>query len=132
MWSDAIPTTARSVRAEEVGQSSTSERRAVLIVTETVKVNETSAGVTFTVRVQPRARRNAIVGEFGDALKVALAAPPVDGKANAACIRLFAEALNLPRASVAVASGHASRNKVIRVRGITAAECEKRLQSNVR
>ena len=97
-----------------------------------VKVNETSAGVSFTVRVQPRARRNAIVGELGDALKVALAAPPVDGKANAACIQLFAEALNLPRSSVTVTSGQASRNKVIRVRGITAAEFEKRLRSDVR
>lgn len=97
-----------------------------------MKVNETSAGVSFSVRVEPRARRNAIVGELGDSLKVALAAPPVDGKANAACIRLFAEALNLPRASVTVASGQASRNKVIRVRGITAAEVEKRLRSDVR
>lgn len=97
-----------------------------------VKVNETSAGVSFTVRVQPRARRNAIVGELGDALKVALAAPPVDGKANAACIRLFAEALNLPRSSVTVTCGQAGRNKVIRLRGITAAEFEKRLRSDVR
>jgi uncharacterized protein (TIGR00251 family) len=93
-----------------------------------VKLNETAAGVTFTVRVQPRARRNAIVGELGDALKVALRAPPVDGKANEACIEFFAKALNLPRSSVMIASGQTSRTKIIRVTGITAAEFEKRLQ----
>lgn len=102
-----------------------------------MKLNQTAAGISFTVRVQPRARRNAVVGELGEALKVAVAAPPLDGKANAACIELFAEALNLPRSSITIASGHASRNKVIHVRGITAAEFEKRLhadapQSNAR
>jgi len=94
-----------------------------------VKLNETAAGVTFAVRVQPRARRNALVGELGDVLKVALTAPPVDGKANEACIEFFAEALNLPRSAVMIASGETSRNKVLRVRGITAAEFKKRLQT---
>ena len=50
-------------------------------------------GVSFAVRVQPRARRNAIVGEVGDALKIALTAPPVDGRANEACAEFFAEVL---------------------------------------
>jgi uncharacterized protein (TIGR00251 family) len=94
-----------------------------------VKLNETAAGVTFTVRVQPRARRNAVVGELGEALKVALTAPPVDGKANEACIEFFAEALNLPRSAVMIASGQTSRTKVLRVTGISAAEFEKRLQT---
>jgi uncharacterized protein (TIGR00251 family) len=96
---------------------------------EMVKVNETAAGVTFAVRVQPRARRNAMVGELGDALKVALTAPPVDGKANQACIEFFAEALHLPRSSITIVSGETSRNKVLRVRGITAADFEKRLST---
>jgi hypothetical protein len=101
----------------------------IVIIGETVKLNESAAGVTFRVRVQPRARRNAMVGELGDALKLDLTAPPVDGKANRACIEFFAEALNLPRSSLRIASGQTSRNKVIRVSGITAAELWKRLQA---
>ena len=92
-----------------------------------IAVHETAADVTFAVKVQPRARRNAVVGELGDALKVALTAPPVDGKANEACVEFFAEALRVSRSSGAIVSGQSSRNKVIRVSGITAAELRKRL-----
>jgi uncharacterized protein (TIGR00251 family) len=84
-------------------------------------------GFSFAVRVQPRARRNAIVGELGDALKIALTAPPVDGRANDACIEFFAELLDLPRSSVTIASGQSSRNKVIRVTGLSVDELTKRL-----
>jgi uncharacterized protein (TIGR00251 family) len=84
-------------------------------------------GVSFAVRVQPRARRNAVVGELGDALKIALTAPPVDGRANEACVEFLADLLDLPRSSVAIASGQSSRNKVIRVTGLAAAELKKRL-----
>ena len=90
-------------------------------------MNETSTGVTFAVKVHPRAKKNAITGEVGDALKVALTAPPVDGKANAACIEFFAKLLKVPRSSVTIASGQSSRNKVIRVTGLSAEEVRKRL-----
>jgi uncharacterized protein len=93
-----------------------------------IAIHETAEGVTFAVKVQPRARRNAIVGELGDALKVALTAPPVDGKANEACIEFFAEALKLSRSSITIAAGQTSRNKVIRVTGITAAQVRERLR----
>lgn len=83
-------------------------------------VNETAKGVTFAVKVQPRARRNAIIGRVGDALKLALTAPPVDGKANQAVIEFFAELFAIPRSSVSIANGETSRNKIIRVAGITA------------
>jgi uncharacterized protein (TIGR00251 family) len=86
-------------------------------------------GVSFAVRVQPRARRNAIVGELGDALKIALTAPPVEGRANEACIEFLAELLDVPRASVTIASGQSSRNKVIRVTGISVAEIRRRLET---
>jgi uncharacterized protein (TIGR00251 family) len=79
------------------------------------------------VRVQPRAKRNAIVGELGDALKIALTAPPVDGRANQACVEFFADLLGLPRSSITIASGQSSRNKVIRVTGISADELRRRL-----
>ena len=90
-------------------------------------VRDTSEGATFQVRVQPRARKNAVTGELGDALKLALTAPPVEGRANEACIAFFAELLNVPRSSVTIAAGLSSRNKVIRVRGMSAAEVKRLL-----
>jgi uncharacterized protein (TIGR00251 family) len=92
-----------------------------------IPLHETSGGVTFAVKVQPRARRNAVVGELGDALKIALTAPPVDGRANEACTDFFASLLKLPRASITIASGQSSRNKIIRVVGISADELKRRL-----
>jgi len=71
------------------------------------------------VKVHPRAKKNDISGELGDALKVSLTTPPVDGRANQACIELFAKLLKVPRSSVTIASGQTSRNKVIRVAGVT-------------
>ncbi|MGA8298411.1 MAG: DUF167 domain-containing protein [Terriglobales bacterium] len=79
------------------------------------------------MKVHPRAKKNAITGEIGDALKVALTAPPVDGKANAACIEFFAKLLNVPRSSVTIASGETSRNKVVRIMGLPAEEVRARL-----
>ena len=85
-------------------------------------------GATFAVKVHPRAKKNAITGEVGHAIKLALTAPPVDGKANEACIDFFAKLLNLPRSSVTIAAGKTSRNKVIRVAGLSAEEVRKRLK----
>ena len=96
-----------------------------------IAVRDTPAGVTFAVRVQPRARKNAITGIFGQALKLALTAPPVEGKANQACVEFFAEFLNVPRASVTIVGGQTSRNKVIRIAGRTAAEVEARLRAAI-
>jgi uncharacterized protein len=84
-------------------------------------------GVTFAVKVHPRAKKNAITGEVGDALKLALTAPPAGGKANAACIEFFAKLLNLPRSSVTIAAGQTSRNKVIRVLGLTTQQVRDRI-----
>ena len=91
------------------------------------QIARSSDVVTFSIRVHPRARRNAIDGRIGDALKVSLTAPPVDGKANEAVIRFFAELLHVPRSSVTIAAGETSRNKVIRVVGLTTAELQARL-----
>jgi uncharacterized protein len=92
-----------------------------------IPVNETSSGVSFVVKVQPRAKRNAIVGELGDALKLSLTAPPVEGRANEACIEFLANLLEVPRSSVTIASGENSRRKVIRVKGLSADELRKRI-----
>jgi len=92
-----------------------------------IPIRETAVGVTFAIKVQPRARKNAITGELGDALKLALTAPPVDGRANEACIEFLANLLDVPRSSVTIASGETSRNKVIRVAGMTADEIRRRI-----
>ena len=93
----------------------------------TISLRETSAGVSFAVRVQPRARKNAITGVMGDSLKLALTAPPVEGKANEACIEFFAKLLKVPRSSVSIAAGQTSRNKVIRVAGLSVQQVRDRL-----
>ncbi|MBZ5570787.1 MAG: DUF167 domain-containing protein [Acidobacteriia bacterium] len=92
-----------------------------------IPIHETPAGVTFAVKVHPRAKKNAITGEIGDALKLALTAPPVDGRANEACIEFFANLLKVPRSSVTIASGETSRRKVIRVAGLSEQELRQRL-----
>jgi uncharacterized protein (TIGR00251 family) len=84
-------------------------------------------GATFAIKVHPRAKKNAITGEVGDALKLSLTAPPTDGKANQACIEFFAKLLKVSRSSVTIAAGHASRNKVICVAGLSAEEIRDRL-----
>lgn len=92
-----------------------------------VTLNETAKGVTFAVKVHPRARKNAITGVVGDALKLALTAPPVEGRANRAVIEFFAEVFQIPRSSVTIASGETSRNKVVRIAGLGRAVVEQRL-----
>jgi uncharacterized protein (TIGR00251 family) len=94
-----------------------------------IPIRDTASGVTFSIKVHPRAKKDAIAGTVGDALKVALTAPPVEGKANEACIRFFAELLRVSRSSVTIAAGETSRNKVIRVNGLTAAQVEERLRA---
>jgi len=91
-------------------------------------IRENADGVTFAVKVQPRAKKNAITGELGDALKISLTAPPVEGRANEACFDFFAKLLKVPRSSVTIASGLTSRNKLIRVAGVTAQYVQDRLR----
>jgi uncharacterized protein (TIGR00251 family) len=92
-----------------------------------IPIHDTPSGATFAVKVHPRARKNAITGELGDALKLSLTTPPVGGRANQACIEFLANLLNLPRSSVTIASGQNTRMKVIRVSGISVDEVRKRL-----
>ena len=93
-----------------------------------VTIHDTPSGATFAVKVHPRAKRNAITGEVGDALKLSLTAPPIEGRANEACVEFLAKLLKLPRSSVTIASGHNSRRKVIRVVGLSAEEVRRRIR----
>ena len=93
-----------------------------------IPIQESSGGVTFAVKVHPRAKRNTIAGELGDALKLSLTSPPVEGRANQACIEFFAKLLKVPRSSVTITSGQTSRQKVIRVAGLSAEEVRRRIE----
>jgi uncharacterized protein (TIGR00251 family) len=95
-----------------------------------IAVNDHPLGATFPVRVHPRAGSTAITGTMGDALKVSLSAPPVEGKANVALTEFFAEVFCVPRASVQVVGGERARNKLIRVVGRSAAELQQRLREH--
>jgi uncharacterized protein (TIGR00251 family) len=93
-----------------------------------IPIRNIAGGASFAVRVHPRAKRNAITGTLGEALKLALTSPPVEGRANEACIEFLAQLLDVSRSSIAIAAGETSRNKVIRVSGLSAeAVCERLL-----
>jgi uncharacterized protein len=92
-----------------------------------IPIRQSEDGVSFVVKIHPRAKKDSITGEIGEALKLSLTAPPLGGRANEACIEFFAKFLNVPRSSVTIASGLASRNKVIRVAGVTAEQLRERL-----
>jgi len=71
--------------------------------------------ITLTLHIQPGAKKTEVAGLYGDALKIRLAAPPVDGKANAALIGFVAERLQLAKSAVSLKSGQTSRRKVLEV-----------------
>jgi hypothetical protein len=95
-----------------------------------IDVKQQNDAVTFAVRVQPRASRDSVGGEWPAApgqpaaLKVRLTAPPVDDRANAALCRLLADALGVPASRVRIVSGERSRLKRIEVRGVTPAQVQ--------
>ncbi len=72
-------------------------------------------GISFKVRVQPRSKKNKVVGVLDDALKIKLTAPPVDGAANALCIKFLAKQLNVPKSTLTIVSGGTGRIKMIRL-----------------
>jgi len=79
------------------------------------------AGVTLRLHIQPGAKRTGVAGLHGEALKIRLAAPPVDGKANACLIEFLADALGLPKSAVRIVGGETSRAKRVRIDGVDAA-----------
>jgi uncharacterized protein len=87
-----------------------------------------SRSPTISVRVQPRASRDEIVGERGGALVVRLTAPPVEGRANQALCRLLAKRLRIAPSRVEVVRGAGSRDKLVRINGLSRPELDRRLK----
>ena len=85
-----------------------------------LKIAESDGGITLDIRVVTRASKSEVAGESGGILRVRISAPPVDGAANEEVVRLIAKRLGVARSSVGIMSGPASRNKRIRIEGITA------------
>jgi len=75
----------------------------------------TDGRITLTLHIQPGAKKTEFAGQHGDALKIRLAAPPVDGKANEALVKFIAETLGIARSEVSIKSGHTSRRKVVEI-----------------
>lgn len=82
-----------------------------------INYSEKNGRLAFTVRVVPRASRSAIVGEHDGALRVRIAAPPVEGAANEELIRTLAQALKVSRSAVQITAGHSSKTKHVSVEG---------------
>lgn len=94
-------------------------------------IQEHPDGVVLKIKVQPRGSKNGINGMFGDAVKVSLTAPPVDGAANAACIEFFASILNIPKNRVKITAGHTGRIKLVKFYGLSRKDLQGRLQGMV-
>ncbi|MFA6076006.1 MAG: DUF167 domain-containing protein [Negativicutes bacterium] len=85
-----------------------------------VDIKQCNGYVTLKIRVQPKSSKNAFVGEFDDALKISVTAPPVDSEANKVLCEFIAKRFKLPKSAVSVLVGETSRNKIVAIENITA------------
>mgnify|MGYP003763373567 FL=1 len=90
-------------------------------------IREVGGDVFFKVRVMPRSSRDSVVGIHEDALKIRLSAPPLEGRANEACRAFLSKKLGVPRAQVEIHTGETSRNKVVKVSGLSSEKVLKAL-----
>jgi uncharacterized protein (TIGR00251 family) len=90
--------------------------------------SRTQEGVVLRIHLQPRATRNRLIGLHGEALKIALTAPPIDGAANAALVSFLAALLQVPRSSVTLLTGATSREKRVQVKTATPEQILRQLQ----
>ncbi|HJZ82451.1 MAG TPA: DUF167 domain-containing protein [Pyrinomonadaceae bacterium] len=95
-----------------------------------MQFSEDSRGITFTVRVVARASRSEIAGEYEGALRIRIAAPPVNGAANRELIRLLAKRLRVPQKALEIVAGAGSKNKTIRARGLTSTAVSQLIDGN--
>jgi uncharacterized protein len=86
-----------------------------------LRVNERDGAVTIDIAVKPRSSREGVGSMHGDRLVVTVNAPPVEGKANEAAVRVLAEAFGVSRSAVTIVRGETGRKKTVRIAGITAA-----------
>jgi uncharacterized protein len=93
-------------------------------------LRETKEGLLLAIRVIPRSARDEVVGVHGNALKIRLNAPPVDGKANAGLIRFLGEGLGAPPSRIQIVRGQTGREKQVLVTGLRPEELRSRLGSN--
>jgi uncharacterized protein (TIGR00251 family) len=93
-----------------------------------LRITATTDAVTFPLRVTPRAKRNAVAGVMGDALKVQVTAPPEDGRANDAVIETLADWLGVKRRQVEIIAGTTSRHKIARVTGLAQESLVRRIK----
>jgi uncharacterized protein len=98
----------------------------------TAILKESNGAVLLPVRVTPRSNKNEIVRFDGDVLKVRLKAPPVDGKANEALVKFLAQEFRVPASNIEITRGHASRTKVLSIRGISAKQVEETILASNR
>jgi len=82
-------------------------------------VRETKDGVSFAIRVLPRSAKCELAGLRGDALKIRITEPPVEGRANEACIRFLASLFNVKRDRITIEAGHKSKNKQVSIAGLS-------------
>jgi uncharacterized protein len=98
-------------------------------------LRQTKDGITLAVRAQPGAKKSAIVGIYGEGesaqLKIAVNAPPIEGRANEALIAFLAEFFSLPKSAIALTSGTSSRSKVFQLRGISIAQAEAKIKATL-
>jgi uncharacterized protein (TIGR00251 family) len=89
-----------------------------------VFIKETGDDVVFLIHVVPKSAKSEITGVQDDALKIKVAAPPVEGRANAECVRLLSDVLGVKRNQVTIISGHKSKKKTVAVRGVKRSDIE--------
>ena len=96
-----------------------------LLFLRVIQYSEKDRGLTFAIRIVPRASRSEIAGEHNGALRIRIAAPPVEGAANRELIRLLAKLFKLPQNAVEIVSGTASKSKIVRITGADSARLDK-------
>ena len=89
-----------------------------------IDIKETEQGVRLRIHVIPQSQKSEVVGIQDDALKVKIAAPPVEGRANAACIRFLSDILGVRKNQISIVSGHKSRDKIVAIEGIRKREIQ--------
>ena len=92
-----------------------------------IRIEQRAGSVRLSVRVQPRASRSELVGEHDGALKVRLAAPPVEGEANRELVRFLGKLLGVAPSRVSVVAGATGKSKVVEIEGVTVADVERAL-----